>query len=56
MARIVLDTEGECIRCRGRPQLRYMDTIRRDIKKNCLTGVNILDRNDWRMAESRAAH
>ena len=39
---------------RGRPKLRYTDTIKRDIKKNGLTDVNILDRNDWRMAVSRA--
>ena len=45
-----MDMEVECVRPRGRPKLRYMDTIRRDMKKNGLTHVNILDRNDWRMA------
>ena len=40
----------------GRPTLRYMDTIKRDIKKNVLTDVNILDRKDWRLAVSRATH
>ena len=34
----------------------YMDTIRRYMKKNGMTDVNILDRNDWRMAVSRATH
>ena len=41
---------------RGRPKLIYMDTIKRDIKKNGLTDVNILDRVDWRSAVSRAIH
>ena len=31
-------------------------TIRRDTKKNGLTDVTILDRNDWGMAVSRATH
>ena len=39
-----------------RPKLRYMDTIRRDIKKNALTDVNILDHKNWRLAVSRATH
>ena len=29
---------------------RYTDTSIRDIKKNGLKNVNILDRKDWRMA------
>ena len=56
MTRTVLDMEVEGVRPRGRPQLRYMNTIRRDIKKNGPTDVNILDRNDWTMAVSRAIH
>ena len=56
ITRTVLDMEVEGVRPRGRPKLRYMDTIRIDMKKNGLTDVNILDRNDWRMAVSRAAH
>ncbi len=51
----VLDMEVEGVRPRGRPKLRYMDT-KRDIKKNGLTDVNILDRKDWRLAVSRATH
>ena len=51
ITRTVLDMEVEGVRPRGRPKLRYMDTIRRDIKNNGLS-VNILDRNDWRMAVS----
>ena len=54
--RTVLEMEVECVRPRGRPKLRYMDTIRRDIKKNGLTDVNILNRKDWRLAVSRATH
>ena len=34
----------------------YMDTMRRDMKKNGLTDANIRDSNDWRMAVSRATH
>ena len=56
ITRTVLDMEVEGVRPRGRPKLRYMDTIRRDMKKNGLTDVNILDRNDWRMAVPRATH
>ena len=42
---------------RGKTKTKiYMDTIRRDMKKNGLTAVNILDRNDCRMAVSRATH
>ena len=52
----MLDMEVEGVRPRGRPKLGYMDTIRRDIKKNGLTDVNILDRKDWRMEVSRATH
>ena len=52
MTRTVLDMEVEGARPKGRTKLRYMDTIKRDIKKNGLTNVNILDRNDWRMAVS----
>ena len=52
--RTVLDMVVEGVRPRGRPKLQYMDTIRRDIKKNALTDVNILDRKDWRLAVSRA--
>ena len=33
MARTVLDMVVEGVRPRGRPQLRYMDTIRRDLKR-----------------------
>ena len=49
MTRTVLDIVVEGVRPRGRPTLRYMDTIRRDIKKNALTDVNILNRKtgDW---------
>ena len=54
--RTVLDMVVEGVRPRGRPKLRYMDTIRRDIKKNALTEVNILDRKNWRLAVSRATH
>ena len=50
MTRTVLDMEAEGARPRGRLILRYTDTIRRDIKKNALTKVNILDRNDCGMA------
>ena len=44
--RTVLDMEVAGVRPRGRPKLRYMDTIRRDMKKNGLTDVNILDSKD----------
>ena len=44
MTRAVLDMVVEGVRPRGRPTLRYMDTIRRDIKKKGLTDVNIRDR------------
>ena len=53
ITRSVLDMEVEGVRPTGRTKLRYMDTIKRDIKKNGLTDVNILDRNDLRMAVSR---
>ena len=56
MTRTVLDMEIEGVRPRGRPTFRYMDTIRRDMKKNWLTHVNSLDSKDWRMAVSRAIH
>ena len=56
MTRTVLDMVVEGVRPRGRLKLRYMDTIRRDMGKNVLTHVNILDRKDWRMAVSRATH
>ena len=56
ITRTVLDMEVEGVRPRGILKLRYMDTIKRDIKKNGLTDVNILDRNDWRLADSRATH
>ena len=56
ITRTVLDMVVEGARPRGRPNLRYMDTIRRDINKNALTDVNILNRNDWRLAVSRATH
>ena len=56
ITRTVLDMEVEGVRPRGRPKLRYMDTIKRDIKKNGLTDVNILDRKDWRLVVSRATH
>ena len=41
--RSVLDMVVEGARPRGRPKFRYMDTIKRDIKKNGLTDVNILE-------------
>ena len=44
MTRTVLEMEVAGVRPRGRPRLRHMDTIRRDMKKNVLTDVNILDR------------
>ena len=56
ITRTVLDMAVEGVRPRGRPKLRYMDTIKRDIKKNGLTDVNILDRKDWRLEVSRATH
>ena len=56
MTRTVLDMGVEGVRPRGRPKLRYMDTIRRDMKKNGPTDINILDRNDCRMGVSRATH
>ena len=56
MTRAVLDMMVEGVRPRGRPKLRYMDTIRRDIKKNGLMDVNIRDRKNWRLAVSRATH
>ena len=43
MTRRVFDVEVEGVRPRGRPTLRYMDTIRRDMKRNRLRDVNILD-------------
>ena len=54
--RTVRDMVVEGVRPRGRPKLRYMDNIRRDVKKNALTDVNVLDRKDWRLAVSRATH
>ena len=53
MTRTVLNMEVEGLRPRVRPTLRYMEIIRRDMKKNGLMNVNILDRKDWRMAVSR---
>ena len=48
MTRTVLDMEVEGVRPRQSPKLRYiLETIRRDMKKNGLTDVNILDSNDW---------
>ena len=41
----LLEKEVDVVTPSGRPTLRYMDTIRRYIKKNGLTDVNILDRN-----------
>ena len=52
--RTVLNMVVEGVRPRGRPTLRYMDTIRKDIKKNAPTDVNILDRKNWRLAVSTA--
>ena len=49
MTRTVLAMEVEGVSTRGRPKLRYGDTIRRDMKNDGLTDVNTLDRNDWRM-------
>ena len=54
--RTVLDMVVEGVRPKGRPTLRYMDTIKRDTKKNGLTEVNILDHKNWRLAVSRATH
>ena len=54
--RTVLGVVVEGERPRGRLKLRYMDTIRRYIKRNGLTNGNILDRKDWRLAVSRATH
>ena len=56
MTRTVMHIEVEGARPRGMPQLRYMDTVRRHIKKNGSTNINILDRKVWRMAVSRATH
>ena len=56
ITRTVLGMEVECVRPRGIPKLRYMDTITRDMKKNGLTDDNILDSIDWRMVVSRATH
>ena len=56
ITRTVLDMEVEGVSPRGRPKLRYIDTIRSDTEKNGLTDINILDRNDWRVAVSRATH
>ena len=56
MTRTALDMEVEGARPRGRPKLRYTDTIKRDMKKNGLTDVNILGRNDWRMAVAGVTH
>ena len=50
MTRTVLNMDVEGVRARGRAKLRYMDTIRRYMNKNGTTDVNILDRNDWRVA------
>ena len=54
--RTVLDMVVVRVRPRGRPKLRYMDTIKRYIERNGLTDVNILDRKYWRLAVSRATH
>ena len=54
--RTVLDMVADGVRPRGRPKLRYTDTIKRYIKKNGLTEVTILDRKDWRMTVPRATH
>ena len=56
MTRTVLDMEVEGVRPRGRPKLRYMDTVRSVMKKIGLTDINNLDHKDWRMAVSRATH
>ena len=48
--------EVEGARLRGRSTVRCVDIIRRDIKKNGLTKVNIFDRNDWIMTVSRVTH
>ena len=55
-SRTVLDMVVEGMIPRGRPTLRYIDTIRRDIEKNRLTDVNILNSKNWRLAVSRATH
>ena len=55
-AATVLDMEGEGVSARGRPTLRYMDTIKRNSNKNGLKYVNILDRKDWRMGVSKETH
>ena len=46
ITRTVLDMEVKGMIPRGRPKVRYMDTIGRDMKKNGLTDVNILDGHD----------
>ena len=51
----VLDMEIYGVTLTGRSQLRYMETIRRDIT-NGLMDVNIHDRKNWGMAEPRATH
>ena len=55
MTRTVL--EVQCRMCDTQRKTKievYIDNIRRETKKNGPTGVNILDRTDWRMAVSRA--
>ncbi len=44
MTRTVLGMEVEGVKPRGRSTSRYMESIRRHIKKNGLTDVNIRDR------------
>ena len=56
MTRTVLDMDVKCVKPRGRPKLRYVDTIRRDIEKNKLMDVNIIDCKELRMGVSRATH
>ena len=56
VTKTVLDMVVEGVSPRGRPRLRYMDTTRRDVEKNRLMNVNILNSTDWRMAVSRATH
>ena len=45
--------EGRCATQR-KTKLRYVDTIKRAIRKNGLTDINILDGKDWRVAVSMA--
>ena len=47
--RTVIGMEVEWVRPRGRPYLRCIYSVKRDIKKNGLTDVYIIDNKDWIM-------